>query len=266
MIQQILFPCISFTSVLPVPIVLLNGWGLDSRVWQSLVQDLQILADVVVIESDYQEKNVNQWCEQLGQQLPEKSILCGWSLGGMLATTFAAQYSHRVSALVTLSTNLQFVADAQWPVAVPEQTFASFHQAFKTDAKKTLKRFMGLVVQGDELIREQRRYIQAMTLDGEELDKLCIGLDWLFSINNQRNIEHIDCPTLHLFGEQDRLVPAEVERKIALLNSQHQVTMIKGAGHLLHMPSFRITSVIQNFLQEVTDECRHVALTKKEYC
>jgi pimeloyl-[acyl-carrier protein] methyl ester esterase len=130
-----------------------------------------------------------------------------------------------------------------------EATFNAFYQALQKNPAKTLTRFLSLVVLGDEQQREQKHYLNRLdTLAGRE--DLLSGLDLLSDMNNQQAITQLTCPSLHLFGENDQLVPVAAVNNIQRLNPQHQCEVIQGASHLLHLPAERVLTIIDAFFND----------------
>jgi pimeloyl-ACP methyl ester esterase len=245
MIKQTVYECVAAQPLMGIPLVLINGWGVGEGSWQSLLPALQTYSRVIVINVTY-ESDADSLCEKIHQILPEQSVLIGWSLGGMLATKIAASYPQSVSALVTLACNAQFVANATWQEAMEAATFTAFYQALQNNPAKTLTRFLSLVVLGDEQQREQKRYLNTVDTLADRKDLLS-GLDLLRDINNQQAIAQLTCPSLHLFGENDQLVPVAAVNKIQRLNPQYQCEIIQDASHLLHLPAERVLTVMAPF-------------------
>lgn len=262
------FPCTAPTPKIREPLVLLNGWMMPNSLWQPLLPTLQAIGDVILLDVAYtcpkaehgnnNSQSVSAVIDHIVSQLPERSLLIGWSLGGMLAARIAAQFPERVQGVVTLASNVQFVADGHYSAAMAEDTFNNFYQSYQSSPEKTLQQFCGLVAQGDDGMREQRRYLKQQFSDKtamlnlENLDGLA-GLDLLRDMKINDFSAPIQCPSLHILGENDQLVPLEFMKSEFIqnwlqANASCNVEVIAGAGHLLHHPTDRITPMLERFL------------------
>lgn len=222
-------------SKLKRPIVMIHGWGTDSQIWGSFKQSLDSYAEVNTLDlpgfgdapslDDYSEASLISW---MAHSLPSHCYLIGLSLGGMLCRAFAAQYPERVAGLITISSNLQFVASEQYPHAMAADNFNSFTDSWAEDSQACLKRFAGLQSQGDIQQRQLIRILRGMeskidTVAGKELLALLGRLD------NWPTMAKIQCPSLNIFGQIDALVPLAAAEQIA------DSVIIPGAGHLPHL-------------------------------
>ena len=244
-----LYPCSVEQPWLKQPIVLLNGWNMNDSLWQTLIPTLQNITDVMVMRIA-QYTALDTLCDYIVSQLPPRSILCGWSLGGMLAVRIAARFPARIEALITLATNVQFVADSTWRDAMPQDTFLAFQHSFQENPQKTRQRFLSLVTQGDSHAREQKAYLQS--LDESAPHNAQLGLALLQEINNQSLMPLISCPSLHIHGEHDVLVPVVAAERIRVLAPQHQYHTMAGASHLLHCPTGRLEPWLDDFLRALS--------------
>ena len=123
------------------PLVLVHGWGMDSQIWAELPQQLSQFADVITLDLPgfaqsptleyYSEADLHQWMAEL---LPERCYLIGLSLGGMLCGGFAARYPQSVAGLITLSSNIHFVATEANSAALDSQQYLGFIDAYKADS------------------------------------------------------------------------------------------------------------------------------------
>lgn len=223
-------------------LVLLHGWGHHSGVWQPLVAQLQDRFQVHCIDlPGYGDAELRDGTEQQAWQLEVlfdafnelsigPAIWCGWSLGGMLATRYAAAYPQRVRGLVTIASNALFVEQSDWPCAMPAIDYEQFSTSLKADAKTTLSRFLALVSQGSPNVRADLRQLKkcsAGTSDGT----LQASLNLLNEMDTRETIASLKVPHMHIFGELDALVPVSASDSIARLNDSAGIKIIAAAGH-----------------------------------
>jgi len=249
------YPCTGL-RLYAQPLVLLHGWGMDSQIWAELPRQLSQFADVITLDlpgfaqsptlKNYSETDLHQWMAEL---LPECCYLIGLSLGGMLCSGFAARYPQRVAGLITLSSNIHFVATESSSAALDRQQYLGFLEAYGDDPQSCLKRFVALQAQGDQQQRQLIRQLRGMqvVLDSDSGAQL---LKLLGAIDNPLSISQLVCPTLTILGEGDALVPVTCGDQIASLNSKIEVAVIKGAGHLPHLTQPDIVlEQIKSFLE-----------------
>jgi malonyl-CoA O-methyltransferase len=249
------YPCTG-VRLYAQPLVLLHGWGMDSQIWAELPEQLRQFADVITLDlpgfaqsptlEHYSETDLHQWMAEI---LPECCYLIGLSLGGMLCSGFAGRYPQRVAGLITLSSNIHFVATESNSAALDNQQYLGFLEAYNDDPQGCLKRFAGLQAQGDQQQRQLIRQLRDMqvALDSDSGAQL---LQLLGSIDNQLSLGQLRCPTLAILGEGDALVPSASADQIASLNSKIEIAIVEGAGHLPHLtqPSI-ILEQIKRFLE-----------------
>jgi len=241
--------------------VLLHGWGCGSVSWAPIVDSLCELTEVQTIDLPGFEElalehrsveplSATSLVASIVKLLPPRCVLMGWSLGGMLATKIASQYPERISSLVTLATNVSFVADEHWSTAMQADTFAQFRAGFVENKVLSLKRFMALVAQSDEREKVVLKGLRAL-LKGQAPNELWLDhLDILASIDNRKNFSELAVPGLHLLGERDGLVPSDCAAKIKTLNVKQTLITLPGAGHAPHWSSpASVVAQLRTFLE-----------------
>ena len=78
-------------------LVLLHGWAFNSDIFLSLINKYKNNYRITVIDlpghgrSPDIEGDIETWCNEIIKLIPEKSILLGWSLGGLLSIFIANQ-------------------------------------------------------------------------------------------------------------------------------------------------------------------------------
>ncbi len=247
------------------PIVLLHGWGFCSESWQPLLTDLQKLADVWTVDlpgfghsahlTQFDERHV---IAALARQLPEKSCLMGWSLGGVLATKYAAVFPTRVSKLITLASNLCFVEKDHWPSAMLKNINDSLNQQFESAPELTRKKFSRLVSQGSEqerlLVKKIRRMQASKTINKAWYQ----ALTYLSVQDNTEAFIGLTMPGLHLFSEKDVLVPVDAAEKISALNNTQKIEVINNVCHAMHLdnPNAVLESLTQFLVSAKKAPCQ----------
>ena len=240
-----------FNKQLHDPIVLVHGWGADSQIWRDFPNQLSQYADIYTLDlpgfgdstpiDSYSEESIIDW---LDEQLPDACYLIGLSLGGMLCRAYAAQNPTRVRGLITISTNLRFVANKQYPQGMSKADFSYFSQSWRQDPNACLKRFKSLQAQGDQHQRQLMAELHNLNVDINTAGASGL-LDLLAKLDGAGHIENIDCPSLAIFGGEDRLVPASAAK---VLPKNHSRVVIPNASHLPHLSQpVMVFSEIKNF-------------------
>lgn len=236
-----------------INLVLIHGWGCDSRTWQPLLESLQTFASVTLIDlpgfgasPSLPEFTLDKVLDKIAPQIPQDAILIGWSLGGMLAVQLAARFPQRIRALITLAANMKFVAAPDYPNAMPRAINRQFNQGFAQDPQATLKLFAGLLAQGDADERGLLKQLRRNTT-GAVTDNWLQALQMLTELDNRTAFAQLTQPGLHLLAEKDSLVPVAAAETIKQINPQQQIQIFEHAAHALHwsQPQAVIRSVMQ---------------------
>lgn len=217
-------------------LVLMHGWGCDSRIWLDVVPFLRERYRIYCLDLPGFGRNAAHqlWDDDerllgaLAEALPARSHLVGWSLGGNLAMAFAARHPTRVRSLSLIACNLSFVAREDWPWGMSPETFDEFYQLANSSASNALKRFQQLQVQGDPSGRELVRKLRALTNEAFDYDEaaLVASLGWLQRQDQRVLASRVALPVQHVLGEIDSLVP------VALAEELDRATVLEGSGHV----------------------------------
>ncbi|KFF50681.1 hypothetical protein GY26_00425 [Gammaproteobacteria bacterium MFB021] len=179
--------------------------------------------------------DVDDWLAALERELPDGAWLCGWSLGGMLASALAARRCERTPGLVTLAANASFVARPGWPAAMAGETFAAFRLGFERAPARTLERFAQLVAQGGAPHRAgSARLARELAAACAETprDQALAGLSLLETLDLRETLGQLSASQLHLFAADDALVPGGACQAVAdCLPASGRAERIAAAGH-----------------------------------
>jgi pimeloyl-[acyl-carrier protein] methyl ester esterase len=239
-------------------LILLPGWGLGDAPLQPLAAALRGLDPRLHVEVEplpqMDSSDPRDWLDALDAKLPQDAWLGGWSLGGMLAAQLAARRGEHCSGLLTLASNLRFVAEPCWPDAMLADTFAAFRQGCAMDTAITLKRFSLLCAQGATDARALSRQLLSGALQ-LPAELLLAGLDVLAALDSRAALQAFVGPQLHLFAGRDALVPAGTAQALLALLPDVEIGLIDGVSHafVLERPH-ELAMAIQAFLHEAGDD------------
>ncbi len=222
------------------PLVLLHGWGWNSRIWEPLIPalsenfqlfliDLPGFGKSPLLTKDY---DIETIVSILLEKVPNKSIWLGWSLGGMIAWYIALHYKERVSSLITIASSPKFILAENWP-GVPEETLQKFSTLLTQNNQTTMGDFLELQLRGaPKNIKLFESLKGQITLTPHTLSALSGGLNLLRDLDLRSKLSEMQCPSLHLFGSNDMLVPCSVSEKIQSLLPLGECVVIQKAGHI----------------------------------
>lgn len=223
------------------PLVMIHGWGWHSGIWSPLIHqltphfqlfliDLPGFGDSPLLKNGYSIKAVT---EAIFELVPEEATWVGWSLGGMIAWWVALYHPHKITRLVTIASSPKFVGDENWPGVSPS-VLEKFKHSLLNNYQQTLHDFLDLQLRGSlnsaQLFQQLKH--QLPTSDASPLDALMGSLELLNSLDLRKDLHKIQCPSLHLFGSHDTLVPAAVSSKIEPMLANGKCEMIRRTGHM----------------------------------
>lgn len=230
-----------------IPVVLLHGWGLNSGVWQPLIEQFNQQGDnafqLITIdlpgfasnaEVDISPYSLEMICQKISETIKQPAIYLGWSLGGLVATQMALQFPEKVLGLITVASSPYFVEQLanEWP-GIKEHVLASFHQQLSEDATKTIRGFLKIQAMGSPQIRQDLKLItelvMAHNLPSQQV--LDDSLTLLSDCDLRPTLNNITQPFLRLYGQNDSLVPKAVIAEINKLSPKSESYTFAHASH-----------------------------------
>jgi len=169
----------------------------------------------------------------LADGIPDRSILIGWSLGGMIATQFTLEHPHRVAKLVLVASAPQFVRDTDWPDGTDPEVLNGFAHGLKQNFQQTINRFIAIQAMGSDHAREEQRTLRERVFRYGNPQPAALegGLDILRQANLRPQLADIQCPSLLIVGEHDTLFRRSAAEKTQTLFNNAKLALIPGAGH-----------------------------------
>ena len=226
-------------------ILLITGWGGGADLLQPLQGGLEKHGHVVERMNIFNALD-NDILQQHVELAVRFDVIVGWSLGGQLATLLVDHIQRQFAEqkiLITLASNPCFVAQSDWSTAMPVETFIQFKQSFEQDSISTLKRFGLLVCQGTNSAKKDFVTMQKL-IRPQPIALLKQGLQLLEQLNLVKLYKNYQGRQLHLFAEQDALVPCQVMQIIQDLAAKNlSAISVEGASH--GFPCFMVDKTVQ---------------------
>lgn len=167
----------------------------------------------------------------LADNLAPGSILCGWSLGAMLALAAAAEAPDRVARLVLVGATASFVQREGWSHAMPPAVLAEFTAAVAADIEAMLPRFVGNFNRGDARAKAVSRELLAGADARPPAATLATGLAWLRDVDLRPLAPAVATPTLIVHGAHDPLMPLPAAQALAALLPAARLEIFTDSAH-----------------------------------
>lgn len=238
-------------------LVLLHGWGMNSRVWQPIQHVLAQRTQITLIDLPGHGLNQQETLGDLDHAvallkdlIPDNVIIMGWSLGGLVAQALAKALPERVKGLILIASAPRFVASKAWPHAMPAHLLATFGKSLQTDYLGTVKRFFALqflsTKTDTKVVNALRESIMQQPASKQALED---GLQILATADFTR--QPVQQPTLWLLGRLDKLVPESLASALPELGYQRVVLM----DGVAHVPFVTHPEQFMQHVEAFLDEC-----------
>lgn len=201
-------------------LVLIHGWGICSRIFYPLLPLLNKSCNITLLDLPgygVNHKIPANRCDGIQQILedtlpPNNIILMGWSLGATLAIRYAISNPSRISGLITCAGTPRFCAlpAEKWP-GTDVELLKKFSIILKMDnCNSIIDKFLSLQAMGSDTLKQDIRLMKKLIAEVETPSyyELQAGLKTLMDEDLRNYISRIKCPSLHIYGARDRLVPA----------------------------------------------------------
>lgn len=228
-------------------LVLIPGLAGDAVMWRAQHEGLREF-EPIVSDAHMRHASIPEMAAGLLQECDGDLVLCGASMGGMVAMEAARQAPERVLGLALLGTTAR--PESEEMRAIRENAIRLFEQgrmaeviepnvhfAFHPDHAKDpalVSAYLEFVLRAgaDQLIRQNRAVIARP--------------------DARRHLPRLRCPLLVMHGEDDQLVPFEHARETASLVPHARLVPVPRCGHMLTMeqPAF-VNETLTRWLRDI---------------
>ncbi|MDX3772700.1 pimeloyl-ACP methyl ester esterase BioH [Chromatiaceae bacterium AAb-1] len=221
-------------------LVLLHGWGVNRGVWQHLQQPLTERVNLRTpdlpgfgLSANFPEPyTLDAVVAQLAEDIPDNSLVCGWSLGGLLAIALAAKFPHKVRRLALIAATPCFLAQDNWP-GMAAAVMQQFAESLSRNLPLTIERFLAIQAMGSSSAKADIRQLKEAILAYPPAQPAALsgGLSLLAGQDLRQRFASLRQPVAGCFGRLDSLVPASVVPLLQEMQPTGRFTLLAKASH-----------------------------------
>jgi pimeloyl-[acyl-carrier protein] methyl ester esterase len=234
-------------------LVMLHGFGCDSRVFASIGTKLSKDYDALMVDIPGHGQTKEEFRDfsfsaytilyALDNYLKEPYCLLGWSMGGQIALEMLKQKSaHKcddpgcghnpIGSLILISSTPKFVNSDDFPVGMNKAVFNKFKKGLKDSPEKTMSDFYHLMFSDNEDLSLYLSGIQTQTPSHNTL----LNSMESFEKSDERNVlPKISVPTLIITGDSDAIIDPKASMFLSQEIKNSTLKVFKGAGHAPHL-------------------------------
>ncbi|RMF44926.1 MAG: alpha/beta fold hydrolase, partial [Deltaproteobacteria bacterium] len=181
-----------------------------------------------------------------------RPVLCGWSLGGMLALQLAGVRRLDTAGLVLVGTTPRFTNGGGWTGGLPPGQLAAMRRDVRRSYRPTMESFFRLMFTEGELDQAAYRQVARRTVSPRTLPSQQVaeaGLELLARTDLRALLPAVDVPVLVAHGTEDAIIPAAAGQYLADTLSGARLEVFAGVGHapFLSRPE-RFRQLLEDFL------------------
>jgi len=184
-------------------------------------------------------EEISDWVKSLMNVLDiKKIIIIGHSQGCLVGIDFASRYSNLINDLVLVAGSYKM------PV---NQDLIDYAEA---GDEKAILLMMKWGYEGSKAFIGGNPIKKIINSSREIREVLAVDLN---ACNNYKSgkesLEKINCPTLCIFGDLDKMVPLEVGNKMASMIKNSEKKIINNCGHMIIFEkAFEMRKIVKEFL------------------
>ena len=230
-------------------LVMLHGFGTDSRVFTSLASKLSRDYDAMMVDIPGHGQTKEKFGDfsfsaytilhALDVYLGEPYTLLGWSMGGQIALEM---YKHKllhkcddpgckhdpIEKLILISSTPKFVESDDYKIGMNKAVFNKFKKGIKDDTEKTMEGFYELIFSKGE---DASKYIPSLKPLVPSPKTLIDCMESFERFDERKVLPQITVPTLIIAGDADKVIDPKCSMYMSQEIKNSALRVYNNAGH-----------------------------------
>jgi pimeloyl-[acyl-carrier protein] methyl ester esterase len=246
------------------PLVLIHGWCMSSAIWGLQRESLAKTFRVITLDlrghgsspahpDGFQSRKCAEDIAALLEYLSiSDAMVVGWSLGAQIAIETYLLCKELCSALVLLSATPRFVQSDNFPFGLTQLEVEGMARKVQRSLRRALEGFTSRMFAPEETVSETvHTILSSVPLPSEEVALQALGA--LVNTDLCSSLALIDCPTLIIHGDRDRICLPQASEFMSVRIPLSHRRIFPGCGHAPFLTrSTAFNSCIEDFRLSVT--------------
>ncbi|MES9681316.1 biotin biosynthesis protein BioH [Bacillus sp. AFS001701] len=217
-------------------LIMLPGWGMETSVFQTIREPLAEIVQLSFVEWR-NVRNLGDFKERVKETVyktNEPVHILGWSLGSIAALEFAAENNEYVKGLILIGATSHFTSVIDHTIGWHPRVIERMKKQLKRNKEKTLSNFYEAMFSQSEK-KEFLTFMNSVkhNFQGDDLDSLCTGLDYLVKTDVRESLSKIKANSLLIHGKEDTICPSEASSYMKeQMNKKGKRYVLHNAGHI----------------------------------
>lgn len=223
-------------------LVMLHGFGCDSRIFNSIASKLSKDYDPVIVDLPGHGQTKGDFGDfsfcaftlhnVLDQYLKEPYHLLGWSMGGQIALEMYKQNPKSIESLILICSTPKFVESDDCKFGMNKAVFSKFKKGLKDKLGRTIDDFYCLIFADNE---DGSRFMGGLKKQTPSQETLLACMESFDRFDESSILPEVTVPTLIISGDSDRIV----DPKASIFMSQEikgsAIISLSSTGHAPHL-------------------------------
>jgi len=186
-------------------------------------------------------EGISEWIKKCMEKLKVKEIsFVGHSQGCLVGLEFASRFPNLIKSLVLVGGSYELPVNPNLIDYADGGDMKSVELMMKWGYEGVKKFIGGNPVQ--KIINSPRQVQEGLAVDLRACNNYKNGLNSASKIN---------CPTLCILGDKDKMVPLDKGKKMVNMIKSSQLEVIKECGHMIIFEkAFEMREIVKNFVQK----------------